>query len=232
MVGYAQFEENLAALRARVASACEKCGRSSDEVKILPVTKTHPADAAKYALKAGFASVGENRVQEARDKIPLAPPELNWELIGHLQSNKANLAASIFSRVQSLDSLELAERLNRACGRAGKVLRVLLQVNAGRDPAKFGMEIEEAPRVLEGVLAMENLKVEGLMTIAPLSENLDAASAAFASLRNLRDALSRDFGAELAELSMGMSSDLERAVEEGSTLIRVGTFLFGQRVYA
>ncbi|MBO7521019.1 MAG: YggS family pyridoxal phosphate-dependent enzyme [Opitutales bacterium] len=230
MVSFEEFSQNLRLLKERVESACASCGRSVSEVKILPVTKNHPADAALFALRAGIAAVGENRVQEAEQKIPQASG-LQWELIGHLQSNKAKKAAELFGRIQSLDSVRLAQKLDSAAAALGKKLRVLLQINAGRDPAKFGAEIEEAPALLEAVLKSQNLKVEGLMTIAPLDENLDSASRAFANLRNLRDKLGADFGAELGELSMGMSGDLERAIAEGSTLIRVGTFLYGQRIY-
>ena len=230
MVSFEEFSQNLRLLKERVESACASCGRSSADVKILPVTKNHPADAAQYALRAGLLAVGENRVQEAEQKIPQVRG-LQWELIGHLQSNKAKKAAELFDRVESLDSIHLAQKLDSVAAALGKNLRVLLQVNAGRDPAKFGAEIEEAPALLESVLKLRNLKVEGLMTIAPLDENLDSASRAFATLRDLRDKLRAEFGAELDELSMGMSGDLERAIAEGSTLIRVGTFLYGQRIY-
>ena len=230
MVSFEEFSQNLRRLKERVESACASCGRGAADVKILPVTKNHPADAALYALRSGIAAVGENRVQEAEQKIPLASG-LQWELIGHLQSNKAKKAAELFDRIESVDSVHLAQKLDSAAASLGKNLRVLLQINAGRDPAKFGAEIEDAPSLLEKVLEMQNLKVEGLMTIAPLDENLDSASRAFANLRNLRDKLRADFGVGLEELSMGMSGDLERAVAEGSTIVRVGTFLFGQRVY-
>ncbi|MBR4596816.1 MAG: YggS family pyridoxal phosphate-dependent enzyme, partial [Opitutales bacterium] len=216
MVSFEEFSQNLRRLKERVESACASCGRGAADVKILPVTKNHPADAALYALRSGIAAVGENRVQEAEQKIPLASG-LQWELIGHLQSNKAKKAAELFDRIESVDSVHLAQKLDSAAASLGKNLRVLLQINAGRDPAKFGAEIEDAPSLLEKVLDMQNLKDEGRMTIAPLDENLDSASRAFANLRNLRDKLRADFGVGLEELSMGMSGDLERAVAEGST---------------
>ena len=230
MVSFEEFSQNLKRLQDRVESACAACGRKSADVKILPVTKNHPFDAAQYALRAGLLAVGENRVQEAEQKIPQVGG-LQWELIGHLQTNKAKKAAELFGRIQSVDSARLAQKLNSAAAALGKNLRVLLQVNAGRDPAKFGAEIEEAPFILEEILKLPNLKIEGLMTIAPLDENLDSASRAFANLRVLRGKLAAEFGAELNELSMGMSGDMERAIAEGSTLIRVGTFLYGQRIY-
>lgn len=231
MIAYSQFEDNLKRLKERVEKSANACGRDVSEITILPVTKNHSFDAAKYAFEAGLLRVGENRVQEAEGKVGLVDSSLKWDLIGHLQSNKAKKAAEIFTRIQSLDSVHLAEKLDKAAFDLGKTLSVLLQVNAGRDPAKFGMEIEDAPKVLESVLSLKNLKVEGLMTIAPLDENLDVASRTFANLRNLRDSLEAEFGTSLPELSMGMSGDLERAISEGSTMIRVGTFLFGERIY-
>ncbi len=231
MVDFAQFEASLALLKERVESACAACGRDAGEVAILPVTKNHPADAARFALAAGLGRAGENRVQEAEEKVP-AVPGLEWELIGHLQANKARRAAGLFSRIQSVDSLRLASRLDAAAGELGKRLRILLQINSGRDPAKFGADIEDAPALLEGALSLPNLSVEGLMTVAPIDSTLDAASRAFAALREIRDGLSSSFGVPLPELSMGMSGDLERAVAEGSTMVRVGTFLFGERDYA
>ena len=229
MISFAQFEQNLNALRERIASACSSCGRAANEVAFLPVTKNHPVEAALYAQKAGLRAVGENRVQEAEDKIPLAGGLLEWELIGHLQTNKAKRTAELFARVQSADSVKLLQKLDAASASLNKTLRVFLQINAGRDPAKFGAEIEDAPALLEAALNCKNLRVEGLMTIAPLDENLDVASRTFSVLRNLRDNLETEFRVKLSELSMGMSDDLERAVAEGSTMLRVGTSLFGGR---
>lgn len=235
MVSFEQFQKNLLELRGRVEAAAQSCGRSPDSVKILPVTKTHPLAAAEYCARAGFAAVGENKVQEAEGKIALAragaspAAPLEWELIGHLQTNKAKKAAANFARIQSADSPRLLAKINECAREIGKVQRVLLQVNAGRDPAKFGAEIEDAPALLESALGLENISVEGLMTIAPLDENPGSARRCFANLRELRDSLAETFGASLPELSMGMSHDLEAAVREGSTMIRVGTALFGER---
>ncbi len=229
MISYGEFCSNCERLEERVRRAAESCGRNFEDVKILPVTKTHPVAAAEYALRRGFAAVGENRVQEASEKIPLLEGRLAWELIGHLQSNKAAAAVRLFDRVESVDSERLLKKLDAAAAKDSKILRILLQINAGDDPAKFGASVDGAPALMEAALACPNLRVEGLMTIAPLDSDLDTASACFARLRGVRDDLEARFGAALPELSMGMSSDLERAVREGSTLIRVGTFLFGQR---
>lgn len=231
MLSYEQFSENLEKLRERIRRACDSCGRNPSEVRILPVTKNHPADAARYALRTGLEAVGENRVQEAESKISLVDSNLQWELIGHLQSNKAKRAVEIFSRIESVDSVHLAKKLDSHAGAIGKTQRILLQVNAGADPAKFGAGLDEAKALFEELLKFEHLKIEGLMTIAPLDEDLLVARKTFANLRNLRDSLRDEFKLPLSELSMGMSDDLECAVAEGSTLVRVGTFLYGRRDY-
>lgn len=233
MITYEEFQARVDAVEARMAAACRAAGRDSGSVRLLAVTKTHPADAAAYAARRGLAAVGENRVQEAAEKRSLAPDGLRWELIGHLQSNKARLAAETFDRIQSVDTEKLARRLDAAAGELGRPLSALLQVNAGRDPAKFGCELEDAPRLLDTALALPHLRVEGLMTIAPLgatdAETADHAARTFANLRSLRDDLAARFGVALPELSMGMSGDLETAVAAGSTCVRVGTALFGSR---
>jgi PLP dependent protein len=227
---YEIFAERAQATLERIAGACLACGRDAAEVRLLPVTKTHPAQAAAFAARFGFPSVGENRVQEAISKQDeLGPGAVKWELIGHLQSNKAKLAAARFDRIQSVDSLKLIDVLGRCAAEAGRVLPILLQINAGRDPAKFGAELEEAPALLERALSSPALRVEGLMTIAPLSDDEAVARRTFDSLRTCRDELQGRFGVALPELSMGMSGDLEAAVRSGSTLVRVGSALFGER---
>jgi len=210
-------------------AACLRAGRPAAEVRLLAVTKTHPAAAAEYAARYGLRAVGENRVQEGMEKRAQCTEPLAWELIGHLQSNKAKLVVAHFDRVQSVDSEKLLRVLAQAAEAQSKTLPVLLQINAGNDPAKFGAEPADAPRLLELALALPTLRVEGLMTIAPLSEDRDVARRTFANLRTIRDTLSAQFGVALPELSMGMSGDLAEAIAEGSTLVRVGTALFGQR---
>jgi pyridoxal phosphate enzyme (YggS family) len=232
---FADFSDRLTAVRARVAAACRAVGRDPATVVVLPVTKNHPPAAAEAAARAGVRVVGENRVQEGVAKrAACVAPSLAWELIGHLQSNKAALAAAHFDRVQSVDSEKLLARLDRAAAELGKTLPVLLQLNAGHDPAKFGADPADAPRLLAAALASKNLRVDGLMAIAPLgatpAETAAHAERTFANLRALRDDLAARYGTPLAELSMGMSGDLEAAVAAGSTLVRVGTALFGTRV--
>jgi pyridoxal phosphate enzyme (YggS family) len=226
---YEDFRERADAVRARIAAACARAGRGPAEVELLAVTKSHPALAVEWAARYGLRAVGENRVQEAVEKRSLTAAPVAWELIGHLQSNKARLAARHFDRIQSVDSPKLLEVLDRAAGELGRTLPVLLQVNAGLDPAKSGADPEEAPRLLEAALARGNLRVEGLMTIAPLEGGADAARRTFARLREIRDRLAPSAGAGLRELSMGMSADLDEAVAEGSTIVRIGSALFGER---
>ncbi len=237
MTTYSDFSANCEALIKRVRDAELASGRIAGSVKILPVTKTHPLDAVNFSAKFGFDCVGENKVQEACAKIEQARNEnaiatsLKWELIGHLQSNKAKKAVENFDRIQSVDSIKLLEKIDAEAEKISKTQRILLQINSGRDPAKFGAEIEDASALLERALSLKNIAVEGLMTIAPLDGNSDKTRECFNNLRNLRDELSEKFNVQLPELSMGMSGDLETAIEAGSTMIRVGTFLFGERHY-
>ena len=233
LIAYEEFASRAEAVRAQIAAACVAHGRHPRDVELLAVTKTHPAAAAGYAARFGLRAVGENRVQEAVDKRPQCTAPIAWELIGHLQSNKAKLAARHFDRVQSVDSEKLLDHLDRAAAELGQTLPVLLQINAGHDPAKFGAELADAPRLLEAALAKKHLRVDGLMTIAPLgatpAETAAHAARTFANLRTLRDDLATRCGTPLRELSMGMTGDLELAVAAGSTLVRVGTALFGSR---
>jgi hypothetical protein len=243
MISYEKFCLRVDAVLARITAAAHAVGRDPSGVQLLPVTKTHPAEAAAHAARRNLPAVGENRVQEAAAKRPaatallaaLSPPVAapRWELIGHLQSNKARTAAEVFDRIQSVDTDKLVRHLDRAACELGRPLAVLLQINAGRDPAKFGCELEDAPRLLEAALAAPYLRVEGLMTIAPLGttpdETAEHARRTFSTLRELRDTLAATRGVSLPELSMGMSGDLELAVAAGSTCVRVGTALYGAR---
>lgn len=229
MITYDEFRLRADAVRRRIGEACARAGRNPAEVQLLAVTKTHPAEAAQFAARYGLPAVGENRVQEGVEKRGQCGAALRWELIGHLQSNKAALAARAFDRIQSVDSPKLAEQLDRAAAAAGKVLPVLLQINAADDPAKFGAAPADAAALLEAALARPALRVEGLMTIARLSPDPAVAARCFGELRELRDRLAVQFAVPLAELSMGMSGDLDAAIAAGSTLVRIGSALFGER---
>jgi PLP dependent protein len=226
---YEDFKRRADAVRSRITRACALARRSEGEVELLAVTKSQPAEAAEYASRYGIRSVGENRVQEGAQKRAMTSAAVAWELIGHLQSNKARLAVETFNRIQSVDSVKLLEILDRIAGEAGRTLPVLLQVNAGHDPAKSGAEPAEASALLAAALGKGNLRVEGLMTVAPLSGDRDVARRSFANLRVIRDRLASESGAALRELSMGMSSDMDDAIAEGSTIVRVGSALFGSR---
>jgi PLP dependent protein len=236
LIEYDEFVRRADAIKSQIASECRKAGRDPSSVELLAVTKTHPAAAAEYAARYGLRAVGENRVQEGVEKraqLAAAAGALRWELIGHLQSNKAKLAAQHFDRVQSVDSEKLLNHLDRAAGETGKALAILLQINAGNDPAKFGAELTDAPRLLEAALTKPHLRVEGLMTIAPLGatpiETNAHAERTFSNLRMLRDDLAARFNTQLPVLSMGMTGDLALAIAAGSTLVRVGTALYGSR---
>ena len=224
-----QFQESLANLREELAGYCNKFGRDEGSVSILPVTKRQPMEAVEYSEKAGFPTVGENLVQEGVRKANEYPGTMEWELIGHLQSNKAKSAVEIFSRIQSVDSAKLLRRLDRLSGEAGKTLRILLQVNTAKDPAKHGIQPEDAPALIETALACPHLLLEGFMTIGRLSPDPADAEEAFSSLQELRIQMQDRFNQNFPELSMGMSGDLEMAVKCGSTQVRVGTTLFGER---
>jgi pyridoxal phosphate enzyme (YggS family) len=223
------FSQRAEQLLQRIAQAAERAGRSPSAVELLPVSKNHPVEAVAEAVRFGFKAVAENRVQEAADKKAVCPELVRWELIGHLQSNKAKLAVSLFDRIQSVDSVKLAEKLDTLSEEAGRKLPILLQVNAGEDPAKYGIAPNDLDQVLDRVLSLPHLVPEGLMTIAPLSDNPTVARRCFARLRELRDQASNRSGLPLPVLSMGMSDDLEEAIAEGSTLLRIGTALFGER---
>ena len=229
MISFDDFEQNLAKIQTRIRLACERAGRDVGDVQILPVTKRHPNDAIEYAARAGFVGIGENRVQEASEKKTSLTLDMRWELIGHLQTNKAKDAVATFDRIQSVDSLKLIRRLDHCAEQSNKSLSILLQCNTGKDPKKHGFDVEALEPALELALATKYLKVDGLMTIAPLSEDPDVAKAAFEDLRDLRDRLATKEGVPLTELSMGMTGDLETAIAAGSTQIRVGTALYGPR---
>ena len=217
-------------VRERLARAADDCDRDPAGITLVCVSKTFPTEAIEPVLAAGERVFGENRVQEGVDKRAQTTAAVRWDLIGHLQSNKAKLAATHFDRIQSVDSEKLLRLLDRAAAEAGRILPVLLQVNSGHDPAKSGVEPEESDALLAKALSLPNIRVEGLMAIAPLSEDPDVARRAFASLREIRDHLASSHGVALPVLSMGMSGDLEAAIREGSTLVRVGSALFGARV--
>lgn len=210
---------NILELEKRIAAACARAGRRRDEVTLVAVSKTFPAGDVDHAIAAGMTDVGENKVQEARDKKPSVSASARWHLIGHLQSNKAKDAVRVFDVIQTVDSIELAEKIARAADAAGKRQEVLLQVNIGREPQKSGAAPEEVAQLAQRVGALSSLQLSGLMTIPPVGDPREL----FRELRAMRD----DLG--LTELSMGMTDDFETAIEEGATIVRVGRAIFGSR---
>ena len=223
------FQERLDAIQRRIASACAKAGRAADEVRLVAVSKTHGPDRVREAAECGVTVFGENRVQEAGVKIPMCPGRLTWHLVGHLQSNKARPAARLFDMIHSIDSLKLLEAVERACHDEGKRMPVCIEVNVSGESSKFGLPPEKVPELLSAADRLQNVQIAGLMTMPPLTEDIEKARPHFRRLRELRDAWRAETGLPLDELSMGMSHDFEIAIEEGATLIRVGTALFGER---
>ena len=212
-----------------MAESCRICGREPDDVTLLPVTKNWPAGVVDYCKRAGILRVGENRVQEALEKKNKIS-NVDWELIGHLQTNKAKLVVGEFTRVQTVDSPKLLQKLNDLSCQKDVKTSILLQVNAGEDPAKYGCSLEETEALVDFALGLENVVVNGFMTIAPYApEDLGIASRAFDKLRTLRDDLKGKFAMNFDELSMGMSMDMKEAIAAGSTMVRVGSALFGSR---
>ncbi len=221
--------DNLEKIRRRIAAACARAGRDPAGVELLAVSKFHPAESVAAAARLGLSVFGESRLQEAKAKIPLCPDRLQWHLIGHLQSNKVRDAVALFPWIQSVDSPELAADIQKQAGKQSRTVQVLLEVNVAGEASKFGWS---PARLLEQVTAMADLKrleIQGLMTLAPYASDPERARPFFQRLRVLRDQCARLLGRPLPILSMGMSGDLEIAIEEGSTLIRVGTALFGPR---
>jgi len=221
---------NIAAIRVRIERAAGRAKRPAGEITLVAISKGVPADPIRQAFLAGVRHFGESRVQEWESKAPyLEDLDATWHLVGHLQRNKAARAVALFHTVDSVDSLPLAERLDRAAGE-GRRLPVLLEVRLDPSGAKSGCTPEELPRLAEGLLLLPHLEWRGLMTVPPLTENPEQARAAFRRLRELREDLARRLDWPLPELSMGMSGDFEVAIEEGATQIRVGTAIFGGRV--
>ncbi len=231
--------ENIAGVRQRVADAARRAGRGADDITLMAVSKTFPAEAIAEAHAAGIEVFGENRVQEFGEKVGRLRElgvydQARWHMIGHLQSNKAARAAELFAAVDSVDSLHLAEKLNAAAGKLGRTLEVLIEINIAGEAQKSGVAAEaaELETLLGAAPRLEHLRVRGLMTVPPWSEDAEASRPYFRQLRALREHLAarRLPGVAMEVLSMGMSNDFEVAIEEGATSVRVGTAIFGRRV--
>jgi len=223
-----EIRERVAAVRRRIEGAAKRSGRPASAVTLVAVSKTAPVEAVREAVAAGATILGENRVQEAHDKIEALAGAAEWHLIGHLQTNKVKLAVGLFERIHSLDSIRLAHEIERHAGDAGRKVRCLVQVNVGDEAQKNGASEDEVRPLLEATNGMPHILVEGLMAIPPLLSDPEAVRPYFRRLRALRDDLASD-GFSLPDLSMGMTQDFEVAIEEGATLVRVGTAIFGPR---
>ena len=224
-----EIAEHLAGILERLKTACQKAGRAGEAARLLAVSKTFPVGAVREAAAAGQELFGESRVQEAVEKIPQLPSRLRWHFIGHLQKNKIRKILPLVEALHSVDSVELAADIERIGTELGLRPRVFLQVNIAADASKFGFQPEVLRGEMERILALRRLEVVGLMTIPPLVPEAEMSRRHFAALREFRDALEREFGVGLPELSMGMSGDFEVAAEEGATLVRVGSAIFGGR---
>lgn len=221
--------ERLGKVKNQIAAAARKAGRSSEEITLIAVSKTHPASVVREAIGAGAGVFGENKVQEAEGKIQeIGRDKAEWHLIGHLQSNKARKAVRIFDAIHTVDSIELAARLERICVEERVAsLAVFVQVDLAREATKSGIDAKDLPELIEFLRGCERLKPEGLMTLPPFFEDVEKARPFFAQLRELRERLLPG-----GKLSMGMSHDFAAAIEEGATHVRVGTAIFGERNYA
>jgi PLP dependent protein len=225
----ASVAENVENVRERIAQAVTNAGRTAGDIELVAITKTHPAEKVREAIEAGQTLFGESRVQEARAKIPELPSNVRWHFVGHLQKNKIRHALPLFELFHSVDSLALAQEMNRIAADEGMHPRVLLGVNVAGEGSKFGFAPERLRAEIESLLALQRLSILGLMTIPPLADKAEPSRRYFVQLRELRDRLQMEFHVDLPQLSMGMTQDFPIAVEEGATLVRVGTAIFGER---
>ena len=221
--------ESLERVREIIAQAAKKSGRGIDDVDLVAISKTREAEKVREAIEAGQTLFGESKVQEARVKIPDLPSSTRWHFVGHLQKNKIRHALPLFELIHSVDSLALAQDVNRIAEEEGLHPRVLLEVNVAGEGTKFGFEPEKLRDQMESLLALPRLSILGLMCIPPIADEAEASRKYFVALRELRDRAQTEFHVDLAQLSMGMTQDYAVAVEEGATLVRVGTAIFGER---
>jgi len=224
------FAENLNSIRQRIAAACARAGRDADSVMLLAVSKTHPPETIKTAVDCGQFLFGENKIQEAKAKIPLCPSKARWQFIGHLQSNKVREAVELFEMIQGVDSLAIAKEISKRAEQAAKTMPILLEVNVAGEASKFGYTPEKLLTELNELNALPRIELHGLMAIPPFTPVPEKSRPYFQRLRELKSECERILGVPLPHLSMGMSGDFEVAIEEGATIVRVGTALFGERL--
>ena len=221
--------ENLNSIQQRMRAACERAGRDPGSVALLAVSKSHPPETIRAAVDCGQLLFGENKIQEAKAKIPLCPGRARWQFIGHLQSNKVRDAVELFEMIQGVDSLNIAREISRRAEQASKTIPVLLEVNVAGEASKFGYPPAALLAELAELNALPRLEIHGLMAIPPFTPVAEKARPYFRRLRELKSECEKILGAPLPQLSMGMSGDFEVAIEEGATMVRVGTALFGER---
>jgi pyridoxal phosphate enzyme (YggS family) len=221
--------ENLNSIQQRIRAACDRCDRVPNSITLLAVSKTHPPETITAAADCGLVFFGENKIQEAKAKIPLCPGKLRWHFIGHLQSNKCRDAVELFEMIQSVDSLGLAQEISRRAEQAAKRMPVLLEVNVAGEASKFGYRPEKLLAELKEINSLPRIEIQGLMTVPPWTLEPEKARPHFRRLRELKAEGEQILGAPLPHLSMGMSGDFEIAIEEGATIVRIGTALFGPR---
>ncbi len=220
---------NLEQVRSQISAAAGKSGRAADEIQLIAVSKAHDAEKVRIAYEAGQQIFGESRVQEARAKIPLLPSSVRWHFIGRLQKNKVRHALPLFELFHSVDSLELGKNINRIGEEEGLHARILLEVNLAGEGSKIGFVPELLRAQFEQINSLGRLAIEGLMTLPPMAEEAEASRKYFVALRELRGQLEEQFQVKLPQLSMGMSNDFQVAIEEGATMVRIGTAIFGKR---
>ena len=223
------IQENLIKLRSRVKAACERCGRRPEEITIVGVTKTYPAHVVTDVVAAGLSDIGESRIQEAEAKFGQTGHIARYHLIGHLQSNKAKKAVQLFDVIQSVDSFDIANEISRRAGELEKSIEGLIEINSSGEEQKYGVGPERALDLMAQVMALPHLRVVGFMTVGPLTDEPMRIRESFSLCHELFERAQRDFGPQITTLSMGMSLDFEIAIEQGSTLLRIGTSLFGSR---
>jgi hypothetical protein len=222
--------DNLILIQQRIAAACARTGRAADSVTLLAVSKSHPPETIRAAVDSGQLLFGENKIQEAKAKIPLCPSRARWQFIGHLQSNKVRDAVELFELIQGVDSLNIAQEISKRADQAGKTMPILLEVNVAGEGSKFGYTPDKLLAELNTLNALPRIEVHGLMAIPPFTPVPEKARPFFQKLRELKSQCENILGAPLPQLSMGMSGDFEVAIEEGATLVRIGTALFGERL--
>ena len=223
------FAENLNSIQQRIAAACARAGRDVASVTLLAVSKSHPPESIQTAVSCGQIYFGENKIQEAKVKIPLSPGKARWQFIGHLQSNKVRDAVELFEMIQGVDSLAIAQEISKRAEQAGKTMPILLEVNVAGEGSKFGYAPEKLLTELNALNALPRIEIHGLMAIPPFTPLAEKSRPYFSRLRDLKVECEKILGAPLPHLSMGMSGDFEIAIEEGATIVRVGTALFGER---